>query len=285
MMGQMARPRVILLVLVTGLPVLVLGQSELPSLGRSLVILLGTALCGAACSVFNAVVDKDRDARMERTRDRPLPAGEVTVAEAMGMGTFFTLVSTVLLVWSGGWLAAGVGLGTIAFYVGVYTVWLKPRTPQNIVIGGAAGAAAPLIVDAAVDGTLGAAGLVLFAIVFLWTPPHFWAIALYRKEEYRAGGYPMMPLVVGDRATRMQSLSYALTLIPVSLVPVALGWSTWFYGAVALAVGLWFTGWCFHSLRADDYEVDRRVFHVSLLYLFALYGALLVDAMALTFIA
>jgi protoheme IX farnesyltransferase len=271
----MTRPRVLLLVLFTGLPVL--GMHGWPSLGKASIVLFGTALAGAASSTLNAWLERDTDAQMARTRNRPLPAAAIAPSQALLLGLVLTVVSTLVLWMVGGALAALVGLGTVLFYVVVYTLWLKPRTPQNIVIGGAAGATAPMIAEAALTGGLSWASWILFTIVFLWTPPHFWAIAIFRKEEYAAAGFPMMPNVVGDQATRRQSLAYTVLLILVTLAPVPLGLLSPAYGLVALLTGLWFLVAVWRSVAADDPRVDYRVFRVSIAYLFLLLGAMLVD--------
>jgi protoheme IX farnesyltransferase len=278
MWWEMTRPRVLLLVLFTGLPML--GMHGWPSLGRAAVVLFGTALAGAASSTLNAWLERETDARMARTRSRPLPAAAIAPGQALGLGLLLTLASTVVLWIVGGVLAAGVGLATVLFYVFVYTLWLKPRTPQNIVIGGAAGATAPLIAEAALTGELTWASWILFTIVFLWTPPHFWAIAIFRKQEYEAAGFPMMPNVIGDVATRRQSLIYTVLLIAVSVAPLPLGLLGWLYTVCALAVGVWFFLAVLRSVRADDPKVDYSVFRVSIVYLFVLFGAMLADSAA-----
>jgi protoheme IX farnesyltransferase len=274
---DMTRPRVLLLVLFTGLPVLGMRPEGWPSFKDAAVVLFGTALAGAASSTLNAYLERDTDARMARTRARPLPAAAVSPVQALGLGVFLTVVSTVVLYLIGGWLAALVGLATVLFYVFVYTLWLKPRTPQNIVIGGAAGATAPMIAEAALSGRVGAASLILFLIVFLWTPPHFWAIAIFRKEEYEAAGFPMMPSVIGAPATRRQSFWYTVALIASTLAPVFLGLLSVFYGVAALGAGAWFLLAVHRSIRADDPVVDYRVFKVSIAYLFLVFGAMLAD--------
>jgi len=192
-------------------------------------------------------------------------------------GVVLTVLSTAMLYVIGGFLAAAVGLGTIVFYVGVYTLWLKPRTPQNIVIGGAAGATAPLIASAAMTGTITLGAWLLFAIVFLWTPPHFWAVALYRKKEYAKAGFPMMPLVVGDQPTRWRSLVYTIATLAVSLVPVWLGDLSPLYAAVAVGLGFWFLWSVIASIQRQTNEADRAVFRVSISYLTFLYLAMLID--------
>ncbi len=275
MWWEMTRPRVLLLVLFTGLPIL--GIHGWPSFRQALLVLFGTALAGAASSTLNAYLERESDAHMARTRDRPLPAASIAPGQALWLGIFLSVVSTLVLYMVGGALAAVVGVLTILFYVFVYTLWLKPRTPQNIVIGGAAGATAPMIAEAALTGGLTWASWILFAIIFLWTPPHFWAIAIFRKKEYEAAGFPMMPNVVGDRATRRQSVAYTVLLLAVSVLPVPLGLLTPLYGVVAVGAGVWFLLAVLRSSRADDPKVDYGVFRVSIAYLFLLFGAMLVD--------
>lgn len=274
---DVTRPRVIALVLFTGLPVLALGRAVWPTPWEAFWILAGTALAGGASSALNAYVERETDAQMARTRNRPLPAATLVPHMVLGYGVILTIVSTAILAWIGGWLAAAVGLGTIVFYVAIYTMWLKPRTPQNIVIGGAAGATAPLIAAAALDGSLTLPAWILFAIVFLWTPPHFWAVALYRKAEYENAGFPMMPSVVGDQPTRWRSVVYTLLTIGVSIVPVALGYLGAVYAVAAVGLGGWFLWSVIASMRAQHPSADRRVFAVSIAYLFLLYLLMMVD--------
>ncbi len=274
---EMTRPRVLLLVLFTGLPVLGMTKEGWPSPWDASMVLLATALAGAASSTLNAWAERDTDAKMARTRNRPLPAASVQPAHALIIGILLSLASTAMLWALGGPLAATVGLGTILFYLFVYTLYLKPRTPQNIVIGGAAGSTAPIIAEAALTGEITAASVVLFLIVFLWTPPHFWAIAIFRKEEYAQAGFPMMPIVIGDRATRRQSLAYTLALVAVSLSLLPLGLAGWLYEVSALLAGVWFCAHVVRSMRADDPAVDYSVFRVSIVYLFVLFGAMLLD--------
>ncbi len=274
---QMTRPRVLALVLFTGLPVFAMNQTGWPSLAKTLWVLFGTALAGAACSVLNAYVERDLDSRMARTQNRPLPLAAVAPEHALFYGVFLTVSSTAVLWATGGPVAALVGVLSILFYVVVYTLWLKPRTPQNIVIGGAAGATTPLIADAALNGSIGWGSVLLFLIIFTWTPPHFWAIALYRKKDYAAAGIPMMPNVVGDQPTRWRMLAYTLLLVPVTLSPVAIGYMGWFYGAAALGLGVWFAWRNIGILRTQCYAADRRFFMSSNIYLMVLFAAMIVD--------
>jgi len=274
---DMCRPRVLLLVVFTGLPVLAMGRGGWPGLVTAFWVLLGTGLAGGASSVLNAYIERESDAFMARTRNRPLPAASMAPGHAVSYGVFLATLSTAILYAVGGWLAATVGVVSILFYVFFYTAFLKKRTPQNIVIGGAAGATAPLIASAALDSHISVAAWVLFAIIFLWTPPHFWAIALYRKDEYAAAGIPMMPNVVGDQGTRWRMLAYTLLLVGASVVPSVLGHLTWLYGAAAIVLGAWFTWWNIKVIRARLNSVDRGMFKASIVYLFLLYGAMLAD--------
>ncbi len=274
---EITRPRVMALVVFTGLPALLLGQDTWPTAGQAFWVLTGTAFAGAASSAFNAWVERESDARMARTRRRPLPAANLMPNVVLAYGALLTALSTVILAWVGGWMAAGIGLATIAFYVGVYTIWLKPRTPQNIVIGGAAGGTAPLIASAAMDGSISMGAWILFAIIFLWTPPHFWGIAIFRKREYESAGFPMMPSVIGDQPTRWRSLGYTLALLVVTLLPVYLGYLGAPYAAVAVLGGGWFLWMVVQSLRIQQPVQDYRVFKGSIAYLAVLFLSMLVD--------
>jgi protoheme IX farnesyltransferase len=190
------------------------------------------------------------------------------------------VVGTALLWATGGALAAAIGVATVLFYVFGYTMWLKPRTPQNIVIGGAAGSTAPLIASAAVDGTVTIGAWLLVLIVFLWTPPHVWGIAIFRKKEYEAAGFPMMPSVVGDQPTRWRSLGYTLLLVAVSLLPFGMGYLSMAYAVAASLLGLWFTWSVIRSMRERRPVVDYRVFKESIVYLSLLFLVMLAELFA-----
>jgi protoheme IX farnesyltransferase len=273
----LTRPRVLLLVLLTAPPALALGPGGWPDPVLALGVLLATALVGGGCGALNAWYERDRDARMARTSGRPLPAGRLSPTRALAFGLAISVLGLLGLLAFGGWLAASIAALALLHYMFVYTAWLKPRSPQAVVVGGVSGAIAPVIADAGVDGAIGAWGLLLFAIVFLWQPAHFWAIALYRKDEYRAAAFPMLPLVAGDRATRQQMLGYALVLIPVTLLPWLAGVLSPLYACVALAGGALFTATVLRSMRARTREADRRVFLVSIFYLAALFATMLVE--------
>ena len=274
---DITRPKVMALVLFTALPALALGESGWPTFGQAFWVLFGTALAGGASSALNAYAERETDALMARTRRRPIPAASVLPHVVLVYGVALTVLSTLVLWGAGGPLAAAVGLGTIAFYVFVYTVWLKPRTPQNIVIGGAAGGTAPLIASAAMDGSISLGAWLLFAIIFLWTPPHFWAVALVRKGEYETAGIPMMPSVVGDQGTRWRSLGYTVALLAVTAAPVWLGYLGWLYAGAAAGLGLWFLALVVRSLIEQDRKTDWKVFKASVAYLSFLFFAMLAD--------
>jgi protoheme IX farnesyltransferase len=274
---ELTKPRVLLLVIFTGLPAMTLAGGEWPAPGFAFAVLLGISLAAGAANALNCYIERDVDARMERTRNRPLPGARMKAERALAFGIVLSLLATALLWRTGGPLAAGLGLATILFYVFVYTVWLKPRSAWNAVIGGAAGAAAPLIADAAVNGHVGPAGWILFAIVFFWQPPHVWAIALFRKQDYARAGIPMLPNVIGDQPTRWRMLWYSIALVPVTLAPLPLDLLGPLYGVVAAALGAWFVWHSVRVLRERTDAAARRMFHVSLVYLFVLFLAMLVD--------
>jgi protoheme IX farnesyltransferase len=275
--AELTKPRLLPLVLVTGLPALAMAGGEWPAPHTMALVLLGIALAAAAANTFNAYIERDLDKEMERTKDRPLPAGRLAPGAALAFGFGLTGLSSVILYEFGGPMAAGLGIATILFYVFVYTIWLKPRTAWNAVIGGAAGAAAPLIADAAVNGSVGAPGLVLFAIVFFWQPPHVWAIALFRKDDYARAGFPVLPNVIGDHPTRWRMFWYTLGLVPVTLAPVALGLSGWLYLAVALVANVWFLSHAVRVLRRRTRAAARGMFLASLGYLLALFAAMIAE--------
>jgi protoheme IX farnesyltransferase len=274
---SLTKPRILLLVLFTGLPAMGMAAGGWPAPWFVAATLLGIALAAAAANTFNCYLERDRDALMERTRTRPLPSHEISAAPALAFGLALAIVSTLLLQSVAGPLAAALGVASILFYVFVYTVWLKPRSSWNAVIGGAAGAAAPLIADAAANGRVSAAGWLLFAIIFFWQPPHVWAIALFRKGDYARAGIPMLPNVIGDQPTRRRMLLYAIALVPFTLAPALLGLLGPIYLACAALLDAWFLWHVVRVLREQTDAAARRAFGVSLGYLFALFLAMLVD--------
>ena len=221
--------------------------------------------------------DRDIDSVMQRTMNRPLPAGRLRPRAALLLGATLAIASAATMALLVNVTAAALLALTIAYYVFVYTVWLKRRTPQNIVIGGAFGAIPPMIGWAAATGSLDWGAVALFAIIFLWTPPHSWALALFRKGDYDRAGVPMMPVVAGERSTRAQILAYTCLLVPTSLLPVLIGTSGWLYGLCAVGLG---AGMLRHALRVyrdEDVRSARGLFFFSILYLFLIFSALLLD--------
>ena len=277
---DLLKPRVMSLVVFTGWIGMVIAPVHVHPF-KAVLAVLAIALGSGAAGAINMLYERDLDALMARTRNRPLPAGRVAPDDALGLGVLLSIFSVLLMAVSTNFMAAALLAAAILFYVFVYTIWLKRRTPQNIVIGGAAGAFPPMIGWAAATGDVSAVGIALFLLVFLWTPPHFWALALYRSEDYRRAGVPMMPVVAGPRETKRQMVIYTLLLLPVALAPTLLGAVGWVYGAVALALSLGFIGHAIAVWRTADDETAfgaaRKMFRYSLIYLAVLFAALPVD--------
>jgi len=238
-----------------------------------LCIAVGAGSAGA----INMWYDRDIDALMRRTSRRPLPTGRMMPGEALGFGVVLGVGAVVVMGLALNSVAAALLAATILFYVLVYTIWLKRRTSQNIVIGGAAGAFPPMIGWAAATGEIGWGAIALFAIIFFWTPPHFWALSLYRVDDYAAAGVPMLPVVSGSRETRRQILLYTLVLWPVTVGPWLLGIAGDLYAAGALLLNAIFTGTAIQVYRDDSDRCARQMFAFSLLYLFLIFSLLLVD--------
>ncbi len=274
------KPRVMSLVVFTGLAGLVAAPGDLHPLLAAVAVLCIAVSAGAAGAI-NMWYDRDIDAVMSRTQSRPIPAGRVDPDAALAFGVFLSVAPVMMMGLAVNWLAAGLLAAASLFYVFVYTVWLKRRTPQNIVIGGAAGAFPPMIGWAAVTGDVSVAPIALFLLIFMWTPPHFWALALYRRGDYAAAGVPMLPVVAGEAATKRQMMLYTALLLPVALAPWALGVAGVVYGACALVLGLAFVGLCLRVLREDGaataHRAAKQMFGFSILYLFLLFALLMVD--------
>ncbi|MFQ5774723.1 MAG: heme o synthase [Kiloniellaceae bacterium] len=270
------KPRVMSLVVFTGLAGLVAAPGTLHPVLAAVAVLCIAVGAGAAGAI-NMWYDRDIDAVMERTRRRPIPMGRIEPEEALAFGVTLALLSVMFMVLAVNWVAAGLLALAIGFYVFVYTVWLKRRTPQNIVIGGAAGAFPPMIGWAAVTGTVDLESIVLFLIIFVWTPPHFWALSLYRQGDYAKAGVPMLPVVAGQRETRRQILVYSLLLVPLSLAPAALGTAGPLYAAAVALLGAGFIRLASQVRRERGERAARRLFGFSILYLFVLFAALMAD--------
>ena len=273
---QLLKPRVMSLVIFTGFVGMFLAPADMHPL-LFVISLFAIAAGAGASGAINQWYDRDIDAIMERTRGRPVPSGAVDPAEALSFGLVISTLSVLLLGLAANWLAAGLLAFTIFFYGVIYTIWLKRSTPQNIVIGGAAGALPPVIGWAAVTGGLSIEPLVLFAVIFMWTPPHFWALALFRNEDYIRANVPMLPVVAGEAETRRQILIYALLLAPLAMVPTLIGMTSMAYGVVVAALGMNFVRLSWVLYRRPDDAVARRLFAFSILYLFLLFLGLVVD--------
>lgn len=271
------KPRVMTLVVFTGFAGLYVAPGTIHPL-LAAVAVLAIAVAAGAAGAINMWYDRDIDAAMTRTRERPIPAGRVEPSDALSFGVVLSLFSVMIMGLAVNWVAAALLGFANAFYVFVYTVWLKRRTPQNIVIGGAAGAFPPMIGWAAVTGGVSLESAVLFLIIFMWTPPHFWSLALYKDGEYAKAGVPMLPVVAGKDETRRQILIYSLLLWPVSLAPCLLGTAGLVYGAAALVMGGLLVWQALRVYLEPGERAARQMFGLSILYLFALFAALIVDA-------
>ncbi len=270
------KPRVMSLVAFTGVGGLVVAPGSLHPLAAVTAVFCIAVGAGAAGAI-NMWYERDIDALMARTRRRPIPAGRLAPDEALAFGVMLSLFAVLLMGIAVNWVAAALLAFANAFYVFVYTVWLKRRTPQNIVIGGAAGAFPPMIGWAAVTGSVSLESIVLFLIIFMWTPPHFWALALYQEGDYAKAGVPMLPVVAGKAETKRHILVYTLLLTPLTFVPVLLGMAGPAYGAAATLLGAYFVVLAVQVLRESGDRAARRMFRFSILYLFTLFAALIVE--------
>ncbi len=278
----LTKPRVMSLVIFTGLCGLLAAPVSInPVLGFTAILCIAIGAGGAAA--LNMWWEADIDAVMKRTAGRPIPAGRMTLTNARDFGVVLSVLSVLLMGLAIGWLAAAILAVSILYYAVVYTIWLKPRTPQNIVIGGGAGAFPPLIGWVAATGDITAMPVLLFAIIFMWTPPHFWALALFVQTDYAKVGIPMMPVVAGEKSTRRQILAYAVLLAPLSAAPWWIGGTGAVYGISALVLSAAFVALSARvGLRerqgADDaMKPERDLFKYSILYLFVLFAALVAD--------
>lgn len=280
----LTKPRVMTLVIFTAICGLLAAPGTLhPVIGFTAILAIAMGAGGSA--VLNQWWEADLDAGMKRTMSRPLPGGRMRREDARDFGIFLSAVSLVLMGVAVGWFASALLLLAIIYYAVIYTMWLKPRTPQNIVIGGGAGAFPPLIGWVAVTGDITAMPLLLFAIIFFWTPPHFWALALFVQSDYAKVGIPMLPVVAGEKVTRRQILGYTLVLAPITVAPWAIGGTGWIYGSVAVVLSALFTLLAIPvglRTRTDDDKMlpEKKLFKFSIVYLFVLFAALVADRVA-----
>jgi len=274
---ELMKPRVMSLVVFTALVGLVVAPGHVNPVIAFAALLCITVGAGAA-GALNMWYDSDVDALMARTAGRPIPQGRIKPGEAAGFGFTLAAFAVVTLGILVNWVAAALLAFTIFFYIVIYTVWLKRSTPQNIVIGGAAGSLPPMIGWAAATGSLGVEPVLLFLIIFFWTPPHFWALSLYRKEDYARAGIPMLPVVAGEAETRRQILLYTLILVPLGIAPWLLGYASGLYGLAACALGAIMVALALR-VRAEKkgYAASKQLFAFSILYLFLLFALLLID--------
>jgi heme o synthase len=276
----LTKPRVIQLIVFCALIGMVLAIPGVPTLDAWIRITwacLGIWLVAGAAAAFNCLVEKTLDAKMRRTAWRPTARGELSDAQALGFSAALCSLGSFILYVFVNPLTMWLTFATFIGYAVVYTLVLKPMTPQNIVIGGASGAMPPLLGWAAITGEVSSQALILFLIIFLWTPPHFWSLALYRVEDYRKSGLPMLPVTHGNRFTRLQILLYTVLLMASCLMPFAIGMSSWLYLAVALVLSVGFIAYAIALMRHYSDELARKTFRFSLIHLSALFAALLLD--------
>jgi protoheme IX farnesyltransferase len=277
----LTKPRIIVLLLITTVAVMFVADPSGPGLATILWTMIGGYLAAGGAGAINHFVDRDRDARMARTCDRPLVTGRIEPRHGLAFGVGLAVCSVVLLAVTVNLAAAALALCGLLGYVFVYTLWLKPLTPQNIVIGGAAGAVPPLVGWAAATGGLAWDALYPFAIVFLWTPPHFWALALLVKDDYERTGVPMLPVARGDAATQRQILVYSVVLVAFTVLPYLTGLFGWLYLASALVFGVGFIGLAADLVRRPSRAAAVRLHLASLAYLALLFAAMAVDRVVL----
>ncbi|MCB2083140.1 MAG: heme o synthase [Sphingomonadaceae bacterium] len=280
----LTKPRVMTLVIFTGLCGMLAAPGTIhPVIAFTAILCIAVGAGGAAA--LNMWWEADLDAGMKRTSNRPLPTGRMNRTDARDFGVLLSAASVMVMGVAVGWLAAAILALSIVYYAVIYTIWLKPRTPQNIVIGGGAGAFPPMIGWIAVTGDITAMPVLLFAIIFMWTPPHFWALALFVQTDYAKVGIPMMPVVKGEKSTRWQILAYTILLVPIAAAPWFIGETGAVYGIAALVLSAAFLALSLPvALRTaqpgDAMQPEKRLFKFSILYLFALFAALVADAIA-----
>jgi len=273
----LTKPRVVQLIVFCAVIGMLLAEPGWPNWRLLVPASIGIWLIAAAAAAFNCLVEERIDARMARTAWRPTARGDLTHTQTLGFASVLCAAGAAVLWWWVNALTLWLTLATFVGYAIVYTLWLKPATPQNIVIGGASGAMPPLLGWAAMRGEVGAEAWLLVLIIFVWTPPHFWALALYRADDYARAGLPMLPVTHGNQFTRLQIVLYTLVLIAATLLPFVYRMSGWLYLAAALVLGLWFLALALALWRRYSEALARRTFRFSIWYLAGLFAALLID--------
>jgi len=270
------KPRVMSLVLFTGIVGMIMAPGSIPIL-TYLIAIICIGIGAGASGAINMWYDRDIDSKMERTMNRPIPAGRMQPANALWFGIALSIFSVVAMGTLVNIISAALLTGTIVYYVIIYTIWLKRRTPQNIVIGGGSGALPPMIGWAAVTGDISINSILLFAIIFMWTPPHFWALALYRSGDYEKAGVPMMPAVSGIPETKKQMLIYTILLLPLTIAPVYTSLISIPAGIIIGLFGLWFVRHAYIVLKSDGFDAPRAMFRFSILHLFLIFLVFIID--------
>ena len=270
------KPRVMSLVLFTGIVGMIMAPGSIPIL-TYLIAIICIGIGAGASGAINMWYDRDIDSKMERTMNRPIPAGRMQPANALWFGIALSIFSVVAMGALVNIISAALLTGTIVYYVIIYTIWLKRRTPQNIVIGGGSGALPPMIGWAAVTGDISINSILLFAIIFMWTPPHFWALALYRSGDYEKAGVPMMPAVSGIPETKKQMLIYTILLLPLTIAPVYTSLISIPAGIIIGLFGLWFVRHAYIVLKSDGFDAPRAMFRFSILHLFLIFLVFIID--------
>lgn len=274
---ELTKPKVVLMMLITAIIGMLLASKSLPSLYLVIISMIGIGLCASSAATINQIIDRNIDANMARTSNRPLPQGEITTFNASLFAFALMIVGTAILVSQVNTLTAILTVASLIGYAFIYTVFLKRATPQNIVIGGLAGAAPPLLGWTSVTNSIDPNALLLVLIIFVWTPPHFWALAIYRKEDYARESIPMLPVTHGVRFTKLQIVLYTVLLVLVSLLPYIVLMSGNIYLFSALGLGLFYLYSSIKMYLTDDEEYPMTSFKYSIYYIFLIFFALLVD--------
>ena len=275
---SLTKPRIMVLLLVTAMTGLFLGEQGVPSLTLVIVVLIGGAFASGGASSLNHYLDRDIDSKMNRTKNRPIPSKQISPVEALLFGVVLNALGFLVFIYWANLLSAILAITGTLFYIFVYTMLLKRNTPQNIVLGGAAGAIPPLVGYAAVTGTVSMSAIYLFLIIFFWTPPHFWSLALMIKDDYERAGIPMLPVVKGVDHTKRSIFAYTVLLVGLTLMFVWMEGMGWLYFITSLVLGSMFVYYAWALLRRGTERATKRMYLYSLAYLFLLFAAIMLDA-------